>query len=109
MAQKIQVLLVDDVDGGEASETVRFGLDGVSYEVDLSAANAAKLRDDLATWIGHGRRTGGRRATGRAAAAAGSNQDLNKVREWGRDNGFKVSDRGRVSRELQDAYEKATS
>lgn len=107
MAQKIQVLLVDDIDGGEAAETVTFGLDGVTYEIDLSAANAAKLRDDLATWTGHGRRTGGRRATGRAAAATSSRQDLNEVREWGRANGFKVSDRGRVSGELQDAYDKA--
>ncbi|KNX36174.1 histone-like nucleoid-structuring protein Lsr2 [Luteipulveratus halotolerans] len=106
MAQKIQVLLVDDVDGGDAEETVTFGLDGVTYEIDLSSANAARLRDELATWIGHARRTGGRRATGRAAASS-SRQDLNKVREWGRANGYTVSDRGRVSKELQEAYDKA--
>ncbi|AKU18044.1 histone-like nucleoid-structuring protein Lsr2 [Luteipulveratus mongoliensis] len=106
MAQKIQVLLVDDVDGGEATETVTFGLDGVNYEIDLSTGNSARLRDQLATWIGHSRRTGGRRSTG-GRPAAGARQDLNKVREWGRDNGYTVSDRGRVSRELQEAYDKA--
>ncbi|YAL83734.1 histone-like nucleoid-structuring protein Lsr2 [Dermacoccaceae bacterium W4C1] len=106
MAQKVIVQLEDDLDGTPADETVTFALDGVSYEIDLTAANAATLRDSLATWIGHGRRTGGRRATGRATST-GPKRDLNKVREWGRSNGFKVSDRGRVSAELQEAYDKA--
>ncbi|AKU18212.1 histone-like nucleoid-structuring protein Lsr2 [Luteipulveratus mongoliensis] len=106
MAQKVQVLLVDDVDGSEATETVTFGLDGVSYEIDLSAGNAASLRDGLSKWVEPARRTGGRRATGKAAAVAGR-QDLNQVREWGRANGYTVSDRGRVSGELQQAYDKA--
>jgi hypothetical protein len=60
MAQRVQVLLVDDIDGGNAAETVSFALDGVSYEIDLSEANAQKLRDDLASWVGHARRAGGR-------------------------------------------------
>ncbi|MDE9364954.1 Lsr2 family protein [Luteipulveratus sp. YIM 133132] len=111
MAQKIQVLLVDDLDGGEASETVTFGLDGVSYEIDLSNANAARLRDEMASWIGHARRTGGRRASGSRSSSSTSSSssrgDLNKVREWGRANGYTVSDRGRVSKELQEAYDKA--
>lgn len=107
MAQRVQVLLVDDLDGGVAEETVSFGLDGVSYEIDLSKSNAAKLRDAFSEWTGHARRAGGRRATGRRPAAAGRRQDLNEIREWGRSNGFKVSDRGRVSGELQDAYDKA--
>ncbi|AKU15665.1 histone-like nucleoid-structuring protein Lsr2 [Luteipulveratus mongoliensis] len=106
MAQKVQVLLVDDVDGSEATETVTFGLDGVSYEIDLSSSNAASLRDGFAKWVDPARRTGGRRATGKAAAA-GARQDLNKMREWGRANGYTVSDRGRVSGELQEAYDKA--
>jgi hypothetical protein len=55
MAQKVQYLLVDDVDGGEAEETVTFALDGVSYEIDLNAENAESLRESVATWIGHGR------------------------------------------------------
>ena len=75
MAQQVQVLLVDDIDGGKAAETVSFSLDGVSYEIDLSAKNAAKLRDALSTWVGHARRSGGRRAApagpGPLAAASG--------------------------------------
>ena len=71
MAQRVQVLLVDDLDGGVADETISFGLDGVSYEIDLSKSNAAKLRDTLGEWTGHARRAGGLRATGRRAAASG--------------------------------------
>ena len=107
MAQRVQVLLVDDIDGGDAAETVTFALDGVSYEIDLSEGNAQKLRDDFATWVGHARRSGGRRSTGRRAPAETKRGDLNSVREWGRKNGYKVSDRGRISGELQAAYDKA--
>ena len=122
MAQKVQVLLVDDVDGGEASETVSFSLDGVSYEIDVSEPNAAKLRDALAPWVGHARRVGGRSGgSGGARARSGggsgsggsgrsrgnSKHDLSNVRSWARENGFQVSDRGRVSSEVIAAYEKA--
>src|SRR5690606_2922239 len=71
MAQRVQVILVDDLNGGEATETVEFALDGVTYEVDLSDTNAAKLRDDLAQWIGVARRSGGRRQTRRASRGGG--------------------------------------
>src|SRR5215213_4306718 len=72
MAQKVQVILVDDVDGGEATETVSFALDGVSYEIDVSEPNAAKLRDALAPWVGHARRVGGRSGgSGTRAKSAG--------------------------------------
>jgi hypothetical protein len=109
MAQRVQVILVDDINGGEATETVEFGLDGVTYEIDLNDENATRLREELATWIGQARRSGGRRQTrrrpgGGAAAPAGSNEDLAKIREWGRENGYKVSSRGRVSQEVRDAY-----
>ncbi len=107
MAQRVQVILVDDMSGGEASETIEFGLDGVSYEIDLSDENAARLRNDLATWIGLARRAGGRRQTrrrgGNSTGGAGK-EELAKMREWGRANGHQVSDRGRVSQEVQDAY-----
>ena len=116
MAQKVQVLLVDDVDGGVAEETVTFALDGTNYEIDLSNSNAKQLRDGLATWISHARRVGGRSAsrarsssggsTGRASRAAGR-PDLAEVRAWARDNGFQVSDRGRVSTQVLQAYESA--
>src|SRR5437764_9926015 len=122
MAQKVQVILVDDVDGGEASETVSFSLDGVSYEIDVSESNASKLRDALAPWVGHARRVGGRSGGGgggsraRSGGSGGSSSsrsrgnskhDLSDVRSWARDNGFQVSDRGRVSSEVIAAYEKA--
>jgi hypothetical protein len=108
MAQHVQYLLVDDIDGGDAVETVSFSLDGVSYEIDLTAANAQRLRDDLATWVGHARRSGGRKSTRRATANAGPRRgDLSPVREWARNNGHPVSDRGRISAEVQAAYDKA--
>lgn len=113
MAQKVQVILVDDVDGGEADETVTFSLDGVNYEIDLSEGNAESLRESLAEWVGHARRVGGRaggraRSGGRAkAASASSKTDLYQVRSWARDNGYQVSDRGRVSSEVLAAYEAA--
>lgn len=112
MAQRVQVLLVDDIDGGDASETVSFALDGVTYEIDLSESNAAKFRDDLSSWVGHARRSGGRRATGTRRAAPGSSRtraDLGAIREWARANGHQVSDRGRISAEVQDAYDKANA
>ncbi|MBM6401311.1 histone-like nucleoid-structuring protein Lsr2 [Phycicoccus sonneratiae] len=109
MAKKVQVLLVDDVDKeSPADETVTFALDGVSYEIDLTSGNAAKLRDALAVWIGHAERTGGRRATSRAAAK-GQRRDVSAIREWARSNGYDVSERGRISTEVQEAYEKANS
>lgn len=111
MAQRVQVVLEDDVDGGEASETVLFGLDGVTYEIDLNDDNAGKLRDALATWVGHARRSGGaRKSSGTRKAASGSSAkrtDLSEVREWARKNGYEVSDRGRVSAQVQEAYDKA--
>ncbi|HEU4329894.1 MAG TPA: Lsr2 family protein [Lapillicoccus sp.] len=109
MAQRVQIVLEDDLDGGVAAETVTFGLDGVSYEIDLSDKNAGKLRDGLATWIGHARRSGGRRSTGRrsGSSSASSRRDLSAVRAWARANGHQVSDRGRVSAAVQEAYDKA--
>ena len=120
MAQKVQVILVDDVDGGEANETVSFSLDGVSYEIDVSEANAGKLRDALAPWVGHARRVGGRSggssgtrsrsgggSGGSGRSRGNSRHDLSDVRSWARENGFQVSDRGRVSSEVIAAYEKA--
>ena len=109
MAKKVQVLLVDDVDkSSPADETVSFSLDGVSYEIDLTSKNASKLRDDLAVWIGHAERTGGRRSSGRTPGKGSSRKgDLGAVRAWARDNGHKVSDRGRISAGVQAAYDKA--
>jgi len=71
MAKRVQVMLVDDIDGTDAVETVSFSLDGVSYEIDLTAANAKKLRHDFETWKDHARRSGGRKSSRQAGATAG--------------------------------------
>lgn len=109
MAQRVQIVLEDDVDGGVASETVTFGLDGVTYEIDLNDKNAARLRDSLSTWVGHARSSSSRRGGRRRASTrpAGRRSDLSEVREWARNSGFTVSDRGRVSAAVQEAYDKA--
>lgn len=107
MAQRVEVVLIDDLDGGDAAETVTFALDGVTYEIDLSENNAKKLRDDVAHWTGHARRSGGARGTARKRGAGPKRSDLSAVREWARANGHSVSDRGRISGEIQAAYDKA--
>jgi len=107
MAQKVQVVLVDDIDGGTAEETVTFSLDGVSYEIDLSAANAAALREAFAPYVGVARRVGGRSRGTRRATTRSSRAGSTDIRDWGRANGFDVSERGRISAELRAAYDKA--
>lgn len=109
MAQKVQVLLVDDLDGVEADETVTFALDGKTYEIDLTTANADKLRSLLDPYTKSGRRTGGRAASGRGKtrAAAGGNQNTAEIRQWAKANGYNVNDRGRVPADIREAYEKA--
>lgn len=115
MAQKVHVLLVDDVDGGDADENVQFALDGISYEIDLSEANAKLLREALATWVEHARRAGAPEPTGRGRRAKSDGQpaekrpaqDLSDVRAWARENGYEVSERGRIKAEIKAAYEAA--
>jgi hypothetical protein len=112
MAQRVQVVYEDDLDGGPADDTVQFGLDGVEYEIDLSTANYEKLRDAMAPWVAVARRTGGRRkrtTTGAAPKAASSGGDTNTsdIRAWAQETGLEVSSRGRISAEVRDAYEKA--
>lgn len=106
MAQKVQVILVDDLDGGVADETVTFGLDGVLYEIDLSAAHAKELRDTLVTWTATARKSG-RAATaarGSARRRTVEGPSANEIREWARSNGHSVNERGRISQEIRDAY-----
>ena len=115
MASKVEVVLLDDVDGSTAAQTVVFGLDGVAYEIDLSDTHAGELRDSLRSWIGHARRVGrtgpartGRGPAGRGRSGEGSEGlDLVQVRAWARENGFEISDRGRVSSQVLQAYRDA--
>ena len=92
MAQKIHVTLVDDIDQSPADENVSFGLDGINYEIDLSAKNAQNLRDALKEYIDAGRRVGGRAVRGRgpATAAGKGSSDVAEIRAWARENGYKM-------------------
>lgn len=106
MAKVEQVQLVDDLDGAEAAETVAFGIDGRSYEIDLSAGNAGRLRDELARYVASARRTAGsarRRVTGATRPAADREQNQ-AIRDWARKRGMKVNERGRIPSEVLDAY-----
>ncbi|UJP40915.1 histone-like nucleoid-structuring protein Lsr2 [Cellulomonas palmilytica] len=109
MAQKVQVLLIDDVDGSSADETVTFALDGVTYEIDLTAKRAAELRDSFATWVGHARKVGGRSTSGAAKPSSRrrSSNDAQAIREWAKAQGLEVSERGRISADVREAYDKA--
>jgi hypothetical protein len=109
MAQKVHIVLVDDLDGSEASESVSFGLDGTSYEIDLNDTNAAQLRDALAPYVGHARKVGAasRRNGRRSAPAASDGPSAREIRDWARENGYEVPDRGRVSAEVRSAYDAA--
>lgn len=108
MAQKVQTLYIDDIDGSEAAGTVRFGLDGADYEIDLSAEHTDELHTALGTYIDHARKVGGtsRRAPrGRRGASA---IDTTAVRTWAREQGIDIKDRGRVPADIVARYQAAT-
>ena len=107
MAQRVNVVLIDDIDGKDAVETVSFGLDGVDYEIDLSDKHAGALRDALALYVAHGRRAPRRRGGRRTRGSDNGGASAAEIREWARENGFEVSERGRVSAEVKQAYEAA--
>jgi len=107
MAQKVSIILVDDIDGSEANETVSFALDGTSYEIDLTDANAAALRAAFAAFVGHGRKVSGRKSSGRKATSSDMGPSARQVRDWARSNGFTVPDRGRIPGEVRDAFDAA--
>lgn len=110
MAQKIQTLFIDDIDGSEAEGTVRFALDGTDYEIDLNTKHADALRKALSRYIDAARRSSGaaRRParSGRRSAASGLN--TTEVREWAKAQGIEVKDRGRVPAELVVKFRAAT-
>jgi hypothetical protein len=107
MAQKVTVELEDDLDGGPAEETVRFGVDGSDYEIDLSKKNAAAFRRTLAPFIEHARKAGGgHRRPGRTAA---SRDRSGGIRAWAKGQGIAVSERGRIPASVVAQYEAATA
>ncbi len=109
MAQKVNIVLVDDLDGSEADETVTFGLDGTTYEIDLTDANAAALREALSGYVGHARKVTGGARRGRKSSGGSSSGGTNTkdVREWAKSQGMEVSERGRISADVQRAYDAA--
>ena len=111
MAQKIQTLFIDDLDGSTAQGTVRFGLDGTEYEIDLNARHAKELRDALARYMGAARQAGvsaRKPARGNRRGTAGG-LNTTEVREWARAQGIEVKDRGRVPADLMVKFKSATS
>ena len=107
MAQKITVALEDDLDGGPADETVRFGLGSTEYEIDLSKKNAAAFRRKIAPFIEHARKAG-RGQRRRAGRAASSRERSAGIRAWAKEQGIAVSDRGRIPASVVEQYEAAT-
>lgn len=109
MAQKVSITLVDDIDGSEASQTVVFGLDGTSYEIDLNDKNADALRESLATYVGHARKVGrAARRGARAATSADGGASAKEIREWARSNGHSVPERGRIPADVREAFDSAS-
>jgi nucleoid-associated protein Lsr2 len=107
MSKSVSVIVTDDFDGSENAETVSFGYDGVTYEIDLVEKNRARLEKALAPFIEAGRRAprGGRRRGERRPA--GSPADRSAVRAWARSAGLKVSERGRISADIMSQYDAA--
>ena len=117
MTKKVTIEISDDIDGSQADQTVPFGLDGATYEIDLSNANANALRAALEPFVAAARRTGGRRikvavgqttdSTKEGPQAADDYTATHDIRSWARNNGYEVADRGRIPASVVDAYHPA--
>ncbi|MHA7145403.1 histone-like nucleoid-structuring protein Lsr2 [Arthrobacter sp. TmT3-37] len=114
MAQRVQVQLVDDLNGDVAQETIRFGIDGTDYEIDLTTENAEKLRSTLSEYVDNARKAKtGRRGQGTQKAPTPSStsrskrEDTQQIRQWAQDNGYNPSSRGRITQSIIDAYNQA--
>ncbi|MHA7179492.1 histone-like nucleoid-structuring protein Lsr2 [Arthrobacter sp. MDB2-24] len=115
MAQRVQVQLVDDLNGEEAQETVRFGIDGTDYEIDLTTDNAQALRTALAEYVGRARKAktdrrnqGGQQASSNSTSSSRvKRENTQQIRQWAQDNGHNPSARGRITQSIIDAYNEA--
>jgi hypothetical protein len=117
MAQQVNVKFVDDLDGSDAAGTVLFAIDGRAYEIDLSEDIAARLRESLESFVAAARKGGGAAAAGRRTPKMTANsgrrpQPLDReqtaaIRAWARQNGHQVSERGRISKTVVDAFQAA--
>ncbi len=103
MAQKVQVVLIDDIDGGDAQETLTFALDGVSYEIDLSSANASRLRAAFGPYVEHARKAG--RTGVRRQRSSNRTGKSAQIRAWAREHGIQVNERGRIPADVTAKFE----
>lgn len=109
MAQRVQVSFEDDIDGSEAEGTVRFGLDGADYEIDLNAKHAAALREALGKYLEHARKAGGGAGRRAGRGPRRSRQDTTAIRDWAKAQGFTIAERGRVPAEIIAKYQEAAA
>jgi len=107
MARSVAVVVTDDLDGSQDAETVTFALDGVTYEIDLSADNRTRLERDFAPYIQAGRRMTRSRNRSSQGRSTSPRIDRAAVRAWAKENGLQVSERGRISADLMSQYEAA--
>jgi hypothetical protein len=107
MAQKVTVELEDDLEGGQADETVRFGFGGSEYEIDLNKKNANAFRKQLAPFVEHARKAG-RGQHRRSVRTAASRERSGEIRAWAKDTGIAISERGRIPASVVEQYEAAT-
>jgi hypothetical protein len=107
MARQITEVLIDDIDGGNASVSVQFAYEGKSYAIDLNKRNAKKFDDSIKPWITAGRRVTARSGPARKATTASDPAHLAQVRAWAKENGLEVSARGRIAQQTLDAYKAA--
>jgi nucleoid-associated protein Lsr2 len=105
VAQRMQILYVDDIDGSEADGTVRFGFDGTDYEIDLNKKHAEQLAKAIGPYVEAARKVSSARRAARGSRSARHNQS--DVRAWARAQGLKVSDRGRIPADVLAKYESA--
>lgn len=103
MAQRTQILYIDDIDGSQADGTVRFGLDGTAYEIDLNKKHADQLARVVQPYVDAARKVPSSRRAPHGGRPARQNQS--EVRAWARAHGLKVSDRGRIPSDLLARYE----
>ena len=107
MARQISEVLIDDIDGGNASVSVQFAYAGKSYEIDLNKRNAKKFDDMIKPWISAGRRVAAKGGTARKSTTASDPAYLAQVRAWAKENGHAASARGRIAQHTLDAYKAA--
>jgi len=108
MVTKIAVTLVDDLDGSPAEETVRFGVGGTEYEIDLSKRNAGTFRAVLEPFVEHARKAG-RGSRRRPARPSSARERSSDIRAWAKAEGIAISDRGRIPASVVAQYDAATS